>query len=192
MAAAPPKERLVFPERAVDEEVNIVDERGEVVRHASRRVMRAENLRHQATFIFALDGEGRLLVQKRTMLKDFCPGFYDPCSGGVLQRGETFAPSARRELEEEMGISGVPLRHCGSFLYEDDAARVWGDMWDCQYEGELTLQAEEVESVERWTAAECLAKAESGEARFTPDGIYALRRYLAFVEANGPPPRASS
>lgn len=178
----------VVPGNAVAEEVNIVDEQGRVVGHAPRSEMRARNLRHQATFIFARDSSARLYVQKRTMQKDYCPGYFDPCSGGVLQRGEEFAPSAARELDEEMGIRGVPLRHCGSFLYEDEAARVWGDMWDCQYDGKLTLQAEEVESVERWTADECLEKARTGAARFTPDGLHALRLYVKFVDANGPPP----
>lgn len=177
----------VRPENAIDETVAVVDERGNVTGHAPRRRVRAENLRHQATFIFAQSRDGRLYVQLRAKVKDYCPGQYEPCSGGVLARGEAFPENARRELEEELGIAGVPMRHCGSFLYEDECTRVWGDMWDCVYDGPLRLQEEEVEAVEMWTADECVEKDRTGAARFTPDGMHALRAYMAFVRDSGPP-----
>jgi ADP-ribose pyrophosphatase YjhB (NUDIX family) len=69
------------------------------------------------------------------MLKDYCPGYYDPASGGVVQAGETYAHNAERELAEEMGVSGVPLEHCFTFLYEDDVTKCWGDAWRCVYDG---------------------------------------------------------
>lgn len=33
---------------------------------------------------------GKLYVQKRTMIKDYCPGYYDPTAGGVVQFEESY------------------------------------------------------------------------------------------------------
>lgn len=30
------------------------------------------------------------MVQKRTDIKDYCPGYWDPCTGGVLEQGEEY------------------------------------------------------------------------------------------------------
>ena len=52
------------------------------------------------------------------MIKDYCPGFLDPMTGGVVQFGETFAENAERELFEEMGVKGIPLTDLGTFYFE--------------------------------------------------------------------------
>ncbi|SUC39882.1 NUDIX hydrolase [Proteus mirabilis] len=94
---------------AVVEWVDIVDEKNEVVAQATRQQMRAENLRHRATYIVVHDGMGKILAQRRTETKDFYPGWLDATAGGVVQQGENALESARREAEEELGIAGVPL-----------------------------------------------------------------------------------
>jgi isopentenyldiphosphate isomerase len=32
----------------------------------------------------------KLIVQKRTDTKDYCPGHWDACTGGVIQEGEEY------------------------------------------------------------------------------------------------------
>jgi 8-oxo-dGTP pyrophosphatase MutT (NUDIX family) len=60
-------------------------------------------------------------------------------SGGV-QAGETYEENAYRELAEELGISGVALEHLFKFYYEDDRVKVYGDAWECTYDGPVKLQ----------------------------------------------------
>ena len=43
------------------------------------------------------------------MKKDYCPGFYDLSTGGVVGDGEDDDLNAQREVQEEIGIVGVPL-----------------------------------------------------------------------------------
>lgn len=88
--------------------------------------MRAENLWHRATYVFVFTSDEKLLVQRRTMIKDYCPGYLDPAPGGVIGAGESYAENAVRELEEEMGIRDVPLEHVSTFKYEDDVTHCWG------------------------------------------------------------------
>ena len=103
----------------------------------------------------------QVLLQKRAAIKSF-PGCYDISSAGHIPAGEDFAPSALRELKEELGVSAKAeeLVCCG------DRTIIWDDVFfgkeyhDRQYtrvfvlwkdleETEFCLQEEEVDSV-RW------------------------------------------
>lgn len=85
--------------------VAIVDEETNAVVGSARRAdMRKQRLPHRATYVFVKDARGRLAVQKRTMIKDYCPGYLDPAAGGVVQAGEKYDDNARREVAEEMGV----------------------------------------------------------------------------------------
>jgi ADP-ribose pyrophosphatase YjhB (NUDIX family) len=52
------------------------------------------------------------------MIKNYCPGYFDAVSGGVVSAGESYETNAYREIGEEMGIHGVPMSHLFTFLYE--------------------------------------------------------------------------
>lgn len=106
--------------------VDVVDEQDRVIGVAERARVRRENLRHRASYILVLDEAERVLVQRRTLVKDFCPGMLDACAGGVVTQGEAMEPSARRELAEELGIRDVPLQSFGTFYAEGEGYRVWG------------------------------------------------------------------
>ena len=101
--------------------------------------MRAENLWHRASYIFIKNSEGKLYVQKRTMLKDYCPGYFDLSNGGVVGAEETDDENARRELEEELGISGVELKCIESKAFSDKDNRVWGNLYSIVYDGPVKL-----------------------------------------------------
>jgi len=159
-----------------DEIVVIVDEKNNVVGAAPRSQMRAQGLAHRATYILVFNSMGDLYVQKRTPLKDIYPGYYDVATGGVVLEGETYEECAKRELEEEMGIRGIPLRKLFDFYHEDGGNRVWGRVYRCIYDGEIVLQEEEVESGEFQRIDEVLQRGEN--EKFTPDGIYVLKRYI--------------
>ena len=111
------------------------------------------------------------------MTKDIYPGYYDPATGGVVLAGEDWNESARRELAEEMGIRDVSLTIHGDFAWEDEKSRVWGRIFSCRWDGPIIPQPEEVESVHRMSVDEVL-NPRTG-LQFTPDGLYALRRYVA-------------
>jgi len=73
------------------------------------------------------------------MQKDYCPGYYDLSSGGVVGADETDEDNAYRELNEELGISGVTLERITTVKYEDDNNRVWGNVFLLTYDGEIKL-----------------------------------------------------
>ena len=161
---------------AADEIVVIVDAHNHVVGAAPRRAMRAKRLRHRSTYILVFNPRGELYVQKRTPTKDVFPGYYDVAAGGVVLAGETYEQGAERELEEEMGIRGVPLHRLFDFYFENEHTRLWGCAFSCAYNGVVVLQEEEVESGAFVPVSDILRRAETEP--FTPDGLYVLRRYL--------------
>jgi 8-oxo-dGTP pyrophosphatase MutT (NUDIX family) len=161
---------------AADEIVAIVDEHNKVVGAVPRREMRAKRLPHRSTYVLVFNSRGELYVQKRTLSKDIFPGYFDVAAGGVVLAGETYEQGAERELEEEMGIRGVPLTRHFDFYFEDEHTRLWGYAFSCVYDGEVILQEEEVESGAFLPVPEILRRASTEP--FTPDGLQVLRQYL--------------
>ena len=161
---------------AGDEIITIVDVDNNVVGSATRREMRDRGLPHRATYILVFNSKGELFVQKRTMSKDIYPGYYDVATGGVVLVDESYDLSAERELAEELGARNTPLTPHFDFKHEDDNNIVWGRLYTCTYDGEIILQEEEVESGEFITIDEVLKLIQ--KEPFTPDGLYALKRYL--------------
>jgi isopentenyldiphosphate isomerase len=155
--------------------VDVVDADNRVIGVAERARVRRENLCHRASYILVLDQTDRILVQRRTLSKDFCPGMLDACAGGVVTTGEQMEPSARRELAEELGIEDVPLQGFGTFYAEGEGYRVWGGLYSCRYQGPLQLQAEEVSEVHWMSQAEIAARA----TEFTPDSLLAIATWQA-------------
>ncbi|MBA2816593.1 NUDIX hydrolase YfcD [Candidatus Pantoea persica] len=155
--------------------VDIVNEENEVIAQATRVQMRAQRMRHRATYIVVHDGAGKILVQRRTETKDFMPGMLDATAGGVVQSGEDLLESARREAEEELGIADVPFAEQGKFYFEDEHVCVWGGLFSCVYHGPFAMQEEEVDEVFWITPDEITARCDE----FTDDSLKALSLWLS-------------
>ncbi len=155
--------------------VTVVDGENRPVAELPRHRVRSENLPHRATFIFVFDRRGRVLVQRRTTIKDVYPGQYDLAAGGVVAAGESYEECAEREAAEELGIRGAALEAKFDFYYEDERSRCFGRVFTCVHDGPFALQPEEVESVAFHTVEEIAA---GGIAPITPDTRMALDRLL--------------
>lgn len=165
--------------------VDIVDEHNEVIAQSSRAQMRAQCLRHRATYIVVHDGMGKILVQRRTETKDFMPGMLDATAGGVVQSGEGMLESARREAEEELGIAAVPFAEHGLFYFENAHCRVWGGLFSCVSHGPFAMQEEEVDEIIWMTPEEITQRCDE----FTDDSLKALSLWMT---RNGDAPRSTS
>src|SRR6266542_5461370 len=91
-----------------EEMVDLVDEDDRVVGVAPRSEVRARNLLHREVAAICRNSAGAIYVHRRTDTKDVFPGLYDMWVAGVVSSGETYAQAVRRELEEELGITGEP------------------------------------------------------------------------------------
>lgn len=116
----------------------LVDEVGAVIGQAPRSRVRRENLRHAATAVLVRRSDGRIYVHRRSPDKDWCPSCHDAAAGGVLLVGERPEASALRELTEELGVTGAPLRPLLTNLYEDETTRVFEHCFEVTYDGVVT------------------------------------------------------
>ena len=123
-----------------------------------RSEMRAKNLWHRASYVFIYDTtKNKFLIQKRTTSKDYCPGYYDLATGGVVSAGEDDDISAAREVEEELGLKDQKLVRLSILRFSDDASRVFGNLYFLKMQiniHQLVLQPSEVADVEFWSVDE--------------------------------------
>ncbi len=155
-----------------NEIVQIVDRNNQAIDSVPRSVMRNQHLIHRASYILVFNSKKELFLQKRTMTKDVFPGTWDVAAGGVVLAGESYEESAIRELDEELGVTGVNLHHHFDHFYEDENNRVWGRIFTCIHDGPFTLQQEEIEYGRFLSIQDCFQL--SKEEPFTPDGLEIL------------------
>ncbi len=85
---------------------DVVDSENRVIGQATRGEVHAKGLLHRSVHIWVFNSRGELFLQKRAMIKDENPGYWDSSAAGHLNAGEGYRTSAHRELMEELGISG--------------------------------------------------------------------------------------
>lgn len=96
-----------------DEMLAVVDEDDNVIGSERRDVIHRDGLKHRAVHIFALNKNGEILLQKRSRLKDKCPGLWDSSAAGHVDAEEEYDVCAARELEEELGLKNHEIREVG-------------------------------------------------------------------------------
>ncbi len=159
-----------------EEIVVLVNENDQVIGDAPRSQVRKHALIHRVTYILVFNDCGELLLQKRTLLKDLYPGYYDAAAGGVIKAGESYDISAARELEEELGIADAPLQAHFDYYFEATDNRCWGRVFSCQHNGPFRLQASEVVSAEFVPVKNVLA---GYFQPLTPDTEAVLKQWLS-------------
>ncbi len=165
-----------MPASSADELVDIVDADDRVAGRATRAAVRAGRLRHRATYLLVFNPRGELFVHQRTASKDVYPAYWDVAVGGVVGAGESYDEGARRELAEEVGIRDVEPQRLFGFAWEDARNQVIGRVYRVEYDGPLSLQAEEIQHGE-WLAPDAV-EARIDRDQFCPDGVEVWRRYV--------------
>ena len=135
-----------------DEWFDVVNERDEVVRQATRREVHATGLWHRAIHVLVFDAQGRVFLQKRSMLKDLSPGHWDSSCSGHLDAGEDYDAAAVRELGEEIGVR-PPTPPERWFRIEACTETGWEFVWvyRLRYDGPITIDPREIQYGE-WVA----------------------------------------
>lgn len=156
---------------ADDEVVALYDAGGTVVGSAPRSVMRSRNLRHAASSVVVRDPLGRIYLHRRTPTKDVYPGLLDFAAGGVVLAGEDPAVGAVREVEEELGVHGVPLEPLGVAHYADEHTDYLAVRFVTRWDGPIRWQPEEVSWGEWVTVEDLVRRLEDQPSAFVPDSV---------------------
>lgn len=157
-----------------DEIVAVFDAAGAVVGSAPRSRVYADGLWHggAGVLVRSTDGE-RIYVHRRSTTKRVFAGMHDCLAGGVMDPGESAKETATRELAEELGVSGVPLRPLGRASWDGTWAgktlRCHLFAFEVRYDGPLRHQPEEIVAGWWWTDAQLRAHLADPDWPFVPD-----------------------
>ena len=104
-----------------EELFDVVNSSDQVTGQASRSMVHAQNLLHRAASVFVFNTSGRLLLQFRSAIKDQYPSCWTASASGHLDAGENYETAARRELQEELGLTS-PLEFLTTFPASPETA----------------------------------------------------------------------
>ena len=126
--------------------LDVVDAEDRVIGVKTRGEIHAQGLIHRAVHILVFNSKGELFLQKRSMTKDENPGRWDSSAAGHVDSGETYIACAIREIEEELGIV---INSELEFLFHIKPSKLnsmeHSPIYRCVYDGELKLQAAEID-----------------------------------------------
>jgi isopentenyldiphosphate isomerase len=94
--------------------VQIVDDNDQPLFGATKERAIAEHLNRRLVRVMLVDGKGNVLLQKRAPTKHPYPNRWDNSVAGHVDEGESYEQAAHREIEEEVGLSKVPIVEIGS------------------------------------------------------------------------------
>ncbi|MGJ8655237.1 MAG: 16S rRNA (adenine(1518)-N(6)/adenine(1519)-N(6))-dimethyltransferase RsmA [Akkermansiaceae bacterium] len=127
-----------------DEIFDVVDEDDVVVRQEKRSVVHAENLLHRAVHVLVFNKKKEVLLQKRSILKDKCPGLWDSSAAGHLETGESYDDCAPRELKEELAIDSE-VQHIAQLKPSERTGLEHIGLYVARYDGALRFPCSEIE-----------------------------------------------
>jgi 16S rRNA (adenine1518-N6/adenine1519-N6)-dimethyltransferase len=157
-----------LPQKA-DEIFDVVDRHDQVIGTATRAEVHAQKLTHRAVHVFVFNKRGDLLLQKRSLLKDMCPGLWDSSVSGHLDAGESYEVAAVRELSEEMGItSETPPEEIARITPGPSTGWEHVRLYRIRHDGSLRFPCAEVDSVMWFPLAEIACWIAAHPADFAP------------------------
>jgi 16S rRNA (adenine1518-N6/adenine1519-N6)-dimethyltransferase len=122
----------------------VVDEQDQVVGEAPRGEVHGNNLLHRAVHLFLFNRQEELFLQKRSPWKDRHPLLWDSSAAGHVDAGEDYDEAARRELDEELGVT-AKLTRVVKLPASDRTGQEFIWLYRGEHEGPFRLAAAEIE-----------------------------------------------
>lgn len=167
-----------------EEIFDVVDADDQVTGTATRSEVHERMLIHRAVHVFVFNKRGDLLLQKRSALKDLCPGLWDSSVAGHLDSGEDYPAAASRELGEEMGIAvSEPPEEIARITPREETGWEHVRLYRARHDGALRYPAAEVETALFFPLAEVNAWVAACPTDFAPGFLECWKNFT-------PDPRA--
>ena len=138
-----------------EELLDVVTENGEIIKTLPRSEIHGNpSLMHRVVHVLVFNSSNELFLQKRSMSKDVAPGKWDTSVGGHVNSGETLEEAVRREMEEELGITGSDLDFLYTYIHSNDYESELVYTYSCIFDGRIIFQEDEIDDVRPWSLSE--------------------------------------
>jgi len=134
-----------------------------VIGSVERSKAHLDQVRHRSGMIFLTRFDGKILLQRRSPSNKIFPNCWDSSSSFHVTFGESYEQAARRELNEETGVS-VPLNYLGKFLYHVHPENEIVAVFSCRGDDPVRIDRAESSEASFYTRDEVSAIAESAAA----------------------------
>ena len=145
----------------------VVDEAGNVMGAATRAQCHGGGmLLHPVVHLHLFNSRGELYLQRRPVWKDIQPGRWDTAVGGHVDYGETVDDALRRELREELGVTGFVPERVAVYVFRSERERELIYVHRTVYDGEV-VPSDELDGGRFWSRDEIFENL--GKGVFTPN-----------------------
>lgn len=160
-----------------DEYLEVVNENGDIIGCALRSKIHGDpSLMHKVVHVLVFNKKGDLLLQKRSGNKDVAPSKWDTSVGGHVASGEDLHISCKREMQEELGITGHEPKYLYSYIHRNSYESELVSTYRCVYDGEISYNRNEIEEIKFWTLQE--VQEAMGKRIFSDNFEDEFRNYL--------------
>ena len=157
------------------EHFDLVDQKDRVIGRAHRDEVHGNpDLVHRVVHVLVFNKRGEIYLQKRVSTKIVQPGKWDTSVGGHVDSGEEYLTAARREMEEELGITGVSLDFLYRYLHRNDFESEMVSTYLASWAGPITPDPSEIGDGRFWTLNEIDG---ADPEIFTPNFLEELERF---------------
>lgn len=160
--------------------ITIVDENDRVIGAMDRAEATAKEQIVRIVRVLLFNSRDELFLQKRTQHVTY-PGLWDQSAGGHVDEGEDYLTAAKREANEEIGLSGVELKqiayYYSEFEYEGRKRKRFNTLYTTVSDMPLTLNPDEVADGKWISSTELNKWIEAEPEKFTNGFIHAYKLY---------------
>lgn len=156
----------------------IVDESGNVTGSISRgEAHNGSKVLHPVVHLHVFNSNGDLYLQKRPDWKDIQPGKWDTATGGHVDYGEDVESALKREVREELGITGFTPIKLGSYVFESNVEKEYVNVFKTVFDGEIYPSDKELNGGRFWSKKEI--KENMGKNIFTPNFEHEYNKFFS-------------
>lgn len=155
--------------------VLIVDENDNPIGEEDLRVAQQQGHIVRIARVMVEDDSGRILLQKRSTNMRVYPNCWDNSAAGHVDVGEDYLGAAKREMQEEVGITGKELTEIGAYFtdeqYEDLRLRRFNKVYKTKAtDKDITIDPSEVSEV-KWFSLDEIKDLVKNHPEQVTDGV---------------------